>query len=365
MKLEISLFKFDKNSDYLPYYTKHFIKTKEEKTLLDILKNIDNEQKLSFVDCQDFDLVVNGVYVKAGIELKRLKEEFGTDIKIEPISIRRACDDLLINDDDFNERLELLKDFITEEDKKTYQELKPYFYASNTLNLDTSYIGDSLLILASIIMDRANEEEKNSILKIIDSYEVSASFYNSSKNLILDFDNSYEERIIKLQKALNVYEDIEKQNFRLNKTLILDFGSFEEEYEVNHDFSDFAIAYYASNNEKKYSKLINSLKAKKVALESQRLDLSKNTFNKNSKITLFTACTILLEAFDAGADLIVVDNDEDFYIFDYNRKELEKICGREVAIPVVHINELQKLVSGNHKEAKLTLEKHQVNPELI
>ena len=365
MKLEISLFKFDKNSDYLPYYTKHFIKTKEEKTLLDILKNIDNEQKLAFVDCQDFDLVVNGTYVKAGIELKRLKEEFGTDIKIEPTSIRRACDDLLINDDDFNERLELLKDFINEEDKKTYQKLKPYFYASNTLNLDTSYIGDSLLILASIIMDRANEEEKNSILKIINSYEVSASFYNSSKNIILDFDNSYEERIIKLQKALNLYEETEKQNFRLNKTLILDFGEFENEYEVKHNFSDFAIAYYSSNKEEKYTKLLDSLEAKKVALESQRLDLSKNTFNKNSQITLFTACTILLEAFDAGADLIVVDNDEDFYIFDYNRKELEKICGREVAIPVLHINELQKLAIGKHEEVKKTLENHHVNPEII
>lgn len=365
MKLEISLFKFDKNSDYLPYYTKHFIKTKEEKTLLDILKNIDNEQKLGFVDCQDFDLVVNGIYVKAGIELKRLKEEFGTDIKIEPISIRRACDDLLINDDDFNERLELLKDFINEEDKKTYQELKPYFYASNTLNLDTSYIGDSLLILASIIMDRANEEEKNSILKIIDSYEVSASFYNSSKNVILDFDNSYEERIIKLQKALNLYEETEKQNFRINKTLILDFGEFEDEYEVKHNFSDFAIAYYSSKKEEKYAKLLDNLEAKKVTLESQRLDLSKNTFNKNNQITLFTACTILLEAFDAGADLIVVDNDEDFYIFDYNRKELEKICGREVAIPVLHINELQKLAIAKHEDAKKTLEKHQVNPEII
>lgn len=365
MKLEISLFKFDKDSDYLPYYTKHFIKTKEETTLLDILRNINKEQKLGFVDCENFNLVVNGIYVKAGIELKRLKEQFGTDIKIEPISIRRACDDLLINDDDFNERLEILKEFVSEEDKTIYQELKPYFYASNTLNLDTSYIGDSILILASMIMDRADNETKNEILKTIKAYEVGADFYNSSKNIILDFDNSYEERIVKIQKALNLYEEIEKQNFRLNKTLILDFGNFEDEYEVKHDFNEFTLAYYSSNTQDKYTKLIDSLKAKKVKLESQKLDLSKNTFNKNNTISLFVACTILLEAFDAGADLLIVDTEEDFYMFDYNRKELEKICGREVAIPVVHINELQKLASGNHKEAKETLEKHQVNPEII
>ena len=40
MKLEISLFKFDKNSDYLPYYTKHYLKIKDEKNILDILNTI-------------------------------------------------------------------------------------------------------------------------------------------------------------------------------------------------------------------------------------------------------------------------------------------------------------------------------------
>ena len=59
------------------------------------------------------------------------------------------------------------------------------------------------------------------------------------------------------------------------------------------------------------------------------------------------------------------DTFEDFYIFDYNRKQLEKICGREVILPIIHKNELQKLASGNHKEAKKTLDKHQINPEII
>ena len=48
MKLEISLFKFDKNSDYLPYYTKHFLKIENEKNLLDILKTINKTAKLGF-----------------------------------------------------------------------------------------------------------------------------------------------------------------------------------------------------------------------------------------------------------------------------------------------------------------------------
>ena len=96
-----------------------------------------------------------------------------------------------------------------------------------------------------------------------------------------------------------------------------------------------------------------------------KLDLAKNTFNKNPLITYHVAITILLDAFDNNADFLLVDTFEDFYIFDYNRKQLEKICGREVILPIIHKNELQKLASGNHKEAKNTLDKHQINPEII
>ena len=110
---------------------------------------------------------------------------------------------------------------------------------------------------------------------------------------------------------------------------------------------------------------VNKLEAKIIKLDSLKLDLGKNSFNKNPQITYHVASTILLDAFDNNADFLVVDINEDFYIFDYNRKQLEKLCGREILIPIIHKNELQKLVSGNHKEAKKTLDKHQLNPEII
>ena len=96
-----------------------------------------------------------------------------------------------------------------------------------------------------------------------------------------------------------------------------------------------------------------------------KLDLAKNTFNKNPLITYHVAATILLDAFDNNADFLLVDTNEDFYIFDYNRKQLEKLSGREIILPVIHKNELQKLAIANHTEAKKTLNKHQINPEII
>lgn len=364
MKLEISLFKFDKNSDYLPYYTKHFLKITNETNLLDILNNINNENTLGYINDGDFDLVINGVYAKASITIEQLAKNFGRDITIEPISIRRACNDLLIDEKDFEGKIELLKDFIDEDDKLYYHTLKQYYYASNTLNYEDDYIGDAILILASDIIGK-RPEIKEMVLGQLDNAEIGAQYHTSLENRILNFDSSIEEKIQKIQNDLGYIESIENQKYRVNNSLIIDFDSFNENYEVKHDFKDFNIAYYDYKQCQETQTLLDKLNAKILNLETTKLDLAKETFNKNQKITFKVACTILLDAFDNNADFILVNNDEDFYIFDYNRKSLEKLCGRDVLIPIIHKNELQKLASGDHKTVKRTLDKHQVNPEII
>jgi succinate dehydrogenase/fumarate reductase-like Fe-S protein len=364
MKLEISLFKFDKNSDYLPYYTKHYLKIKDEKNILDILNTINKTAKLGFEKNSDFDLVINGVFVKASITLEEVVANFGEEITIEPISIRRACNDLLIDDNDFREKITILKDLAQEEDKLEYLKLKPYFYASNTLNYKNDYIGDAILILAYDLIKK-NPAIANYILLALDDYEIGAQYHTSLEKRIYNFDMTIEEKIQTIQNNLNLFEPLEKQNFRLNKTLIIDFGTFEENYEIKHNFKDFNIAYYPSKESIQTLALLNKLDANILKLDSMKLDLAKNTFNKNPQITYLVTSTILLDAFDNNADFLLVDTFEDFYIFDYNRKQLEKLSGREIILPIIHKNELQKLATGKHSEAKKTLNKHQINPEII
>lgn len=364
MKLEISLFKFDKNSDYLPFYTKHFIKTKEENTLLDILNTINNEHPFGYKNDENFDLLVNGIYLKASVTIDTLVENFGKDLIIDPISIRRACNDLIIDEDDFNKKLTILDDFITQEDRRTYLDLKQYYYASNTLNYKSDYIGDAVLILANDLIE-ADESNEDAILNILKEQEIGASFHTSLENRILNFDTKIEEKIINIQKKLNILNKKEEINFRVNNTLIIDFGKLEEVNEIKHDFNDFNIAYYSSNTCEKTSLILNKLNSNILNLDSLKLDLAKNTFNKNHEITFLVATTIMLDAFDNNADFILVDNDDDFYIFDYNRKAFERSSGREVILPIIHVNELAKLATGDHKAANNTLIKHQINPEII
>lgn len=365
MKLEISLFRFDYKSDYLPYYTKNFIKVKNEKTLLDLLNNINNEHPFEYKNCKGFCVAVNGIYTKVDVSIEKLVENFGKDLTIEPMSIRRSHTDLLINDADFRERLSLLSKFTDDEDIKKYETYKIYFYASNTINFEYDYIGDSLLLLASDLIEKNSSNEKE-ILEILSQYKYGAQYHTSLENRILDFDMSIEDKITLIKRKLKLSKDIKEQNFSTEKKKSLEFGTFDEVKEIKHDFSDFNIAYFKGLKENSQtSELLTKLNAKLITRQSMSSDLALDTFHINPNFTAKLASTVMLDAFDNNADLLVVDDENLFDIFDTNRKSLESACGREIILPVIHKNELSKLVIGMHEEVKQTLEKHSINPELV
>ncbi len=366
MKLEISLFRFDKDSDYLPYYTKHFLDVDKNTTMLDLLNTLNNKEEFKYIKDENFDIVVNNLYAKASNTIGEFLKENETDLRIEPISIARASYDLIIDEKDFKDKISLLDEFLDDNLKEEYEELKPYYYASDSLKFNRDYIGDAVLILASKLMDNSNDDIKNKILKTLSSLEIGASYYSSSKRKFLNFNDDYEKRIKLIQNALNCYKEVENQNFRVKNTLIIDFKDFDNDIEIKHDFKDFNYVYYSSNEKNNlYIDFLNRLNGKLLKIEADNVDLAKNSFHVNPKLTYYLASKIILDAFDNSADFLVVDNQEDFYIFDYNRKLLEKQCGREIALPVLHINEVQKLASGQHEEVKKTLDKHVVNPEII
>lgn len=365
MKLEISLFRFDYKSDYLPYYTKNFIKINNQKTLLDILNTINDEHPFAYERTNDFLVVVNGVYLKAGVSLNELVENFGKDLTIEPISIRRAHTDLLINQADFEERLRVLSEFIDEEDKKTYDSYKIYFYASNTINYEYEYIGDSVLLLAHdlIIKNSSNESE---ILEALKEYECGASYHTSLEKRVYNLDPEIEKKISEIKTKLGVTKPLLEQDFYLEKKNILDFGTFDEKIEIKHDFADFNIAYYRGVSEDKQTKsLLEKLKAKIIETPSMKTAFALDTFHLTSDFNMKLASTVMLEAFDASADLLVVDDENLFNLLDSNRKSLANACGREVILPVIHKNELLKLASGNHEAVRQNLSKHIIDPEII
>lgn len=366
MKLEISLFRFDYKSDYLPYYTKNFLKVKNEKKLIDLLDKINIEDPFEYRSTDDFNLVVNGVYTKASIGVDELIKEFGNDLIIEPISIRRSKKDLTIDDSDFKEKLQLLEEFINDEHRALYNSYKLYFYASNTLNYEYDYIGDALLLLAYDLIEE-NKENENKILNILSQYECGAQYHTSLKNRVYNLDENIENKIQTIKKRLKLTEDTNSQKFTVDKKAKpLSFDSIENIGEIKHYFDNFNIAYYKGLNEdNQTSTILNKLNAKIIDTQAMKSDLALDSFFLNKDFSLKLASTVMLDAFDNSADLLVVDDEKVFNLFDSNRQSLKDISGREIILPVIHKSELIKLATGLHNEAKQTLAKHSVDPELI
>lgn len=364
MKIEVSLFKFDYKSDYLPYYKKYFLKLENEEILLDILNSINNIEEFSYEKKQSFEVVVNGLYTDCSVSIKQLVEKVGNELIIEPISIRRVMNDLVINEDDFRNKLLILEEFLNEDDIKRYEEYKRYFYASNSLKLKKEYIGDAIILLASDIIEE-NESLKDDILDKLKEEEYSLEFHTSLENKLFNIDKNIENRILKLKEELKLVKEIDKQNFKVNKNSSIKFPLLKEEEQIKHTFKEFNIAYYSQKECEKTISLLNKLDAKIITLKNKNNDLAKTTFHINQDFTFQLAAEVILEAFDNEADFLLVDNEADFYLFDFNRKELEKASGREVSLPVIYTNELSNLAYGYFDEVKQSLIKHSINPEII
>ncbi|NQY25475.1 MAG: hypothetical protein HRT41_15760 [Campylobacteraceae bacterium] len=370
MRLEVEVFRFDYKMDYLPYYSKNYLKIKEEKTLLDILNTINEENPFAYENKEDFLLCINGIHSKINISIEDLIKTFGKDIRIEPISITRANKDLIIDEKDFLEKFDLIKkhtfmnilpSYMIKEFEKNYKTYKQYFYASNTLNIHTNYLGDAFLLLASDIIEKYKDEEK-SILRLLTSIPFAASYHTALNARIHDFDNTIETRINTLQDKLKL----------LNKTAIktskkeIHFSNTINKSNIKFDFNDFNIFYYHGNNPKKESlELLNKLQATKLNLAQMKTDLALNTFNINKEFTYNLAARIVMDAFDNNADFVLVDDQRYFNLFDNNMKIFEKILQRDINMPVLFISELSLLASGEHQKAKESLSKHQIDLEII
>jgi hypothetical protein len=367
MKLEISLYQFDAKSDYLPYYTKHFIVLKDETCLLDILNTIALEHDFGYENDASFGLVLNGLYTQANLDIQTILKQFGKTLKIEPLSIRLSYKDLLIDKSEFHDKLNLLpQELITQELKQMYESFFLYYFASNTLLHNKKYIGDALvLVCASILQNNDDIQSQNAIKELLLGKH-GIMFHTNLQNRIFNFDTNIEQQITQLQEDLKIRKDKKEQNFRVNHTKILDFGKPCGNSIVKHTFKTFNIAYYSfDKSDEKTLHLIENLEANILNLPTLNNDLALETFHVNPDFTYKLCSEVMLDAFDNAADFLLVDDEDLFYLFDYNRKELERLCGREVNLPVIHTLELSKLICGLHDEVKKTLQQHCVNPELL
>ena len=365
----IELFRFNAETDYLPYYQKHTLSYSENETINDLLVQINEVESFGFDE--NCNIKVNATYMNARILVSELVAKHGNEIRIDPISEFRAQRDLQIDRSDFIQKLSLLEKYLEAGDNIAYRKSTELaYYASNTLNYNRDYIGDHVLIIAADLIEK-DFTLKNEILELLVNEENGIWYHTSLENRILD--SSVEEKIQRLMYMALRYT---KSRSKMKKCLADffkndDTASFEASEQsatgpsIAQFFTDFNIASYDGVKESNLKALIDDANATYIEIPSRKEDLASNSALIDGSFSYIIAGDILMQAKDSNADFILVKNEKTKEFFDKNQDKMEKLTGRELGLCVVSQGQFVQLLEGEKDRTRLGFNAHKVEVSFL
>ncbi|EJE7814400.1 DUF5644 domain-containing protein, partial [Campylobacter coli] len=285
-----------------------------------LLQVQDDDIYFDFDKDEDTYIVVNKQIIPLFTPLEKIAKEFDFSLCIEPLSTKRAIKDLIIDKNDFLDKYKYLEKFGDEEDKKLYAKYDYLYYASEILDYLPEYMGDGVFYLASKMIEKY-PEKKIEILKTLADKEKGIFYHLESKNEIL------ETTIKNLQNEILNLGLFDKNilHFDLPKTNAFD-NEIKELGEIKYDFNDFNIACYGF---KIKDDIKSKIKAHFISYENSDKNNGFSLLQLNPELSYKMAASILLDAYDSGADFMVANQAKDFYMFDTCSKKLMQSSGRE------------------------------------
>jgi len=335
-KLQIKAFFFNAKTDYLPYY-KNFTLNVEGKTTAKELLGLIQEQNENFsYPKQKLIMKINGLIVDAKESVANIVEKLGTVLTVEPANTYRSNDGLKINDDDFMKSYALLEPYATEADLKYYKTLYALHYASETENFDREYIGDAILVLAHKMISEENEH-KEVILDAITSPHSGLLDCEYENNLFNAQDHT--EAIASLKHMVKNDEheypsllDMIKSRFGMESKKKAETQA-KRETKIIENLQDKNIAYYAgkeNKNENVISQIILDMGTNEVQIDRKNKLSGLSILADNKDLALKKAGTTLLEAYDTGAEVLVVEDEASYEMFVDYFSEIENVVGRKI-----------------------------------
>ena len=337
-KLTVRAFFFNAKTDYLPYYKNFTLNVEEDATAKELLGLIEAQNSDFSYPKKKLIMKINGLIVEAKEKVASIVERLGTELTIEPANSYRSNNGLKINDDDFMRAYALLEPYATESDLKFYKTLYALHYASETSLFDREYIGDAILVLAHKMISEGNEH-KHAILEAITSPHSGL------------YDCEYENNLFNVKSydaAITALKDMAKRDEADAYPSLMDMiknrlGIEKKEEKVTvkkisavktiDDIENKYIAYYAGikrDNENVISQIISDLGTKEVTIARKNKLSGFSIMEDNKALALKKAGATLLEAYDAGAEVLVVENEACYEMFETYFKEIETAVGRQI-----------------------------------
>lgn len=345
-KLEIRAFFFNAKTDYLPYYKNFTVTVDEDATAKDLLAKIQEQNENFSYPKQKLIMSINGLVVEAKQSVTSLVERFGTSFQIDPVNSYRSNDGLKINDNDFMESFELLAPYASEADLKYYKTLYALHYASETEKFDREYIGDAVLVLAHKMITEGSEH----------SEEILAALTSAHSGVL---DCEYENNLFNAQDYTEVIDELKSmvkppKGPSFMEKLAARFSKKSDEevkapapvtkktVTIEH-IVDKQIAYYTGPNADRkdmISQMIKNIGANEISFSRSAKLCGLGILDDNKTLALKKAGAMLLDAFDSGAEVLIVEDEAVLTMFQENFSEIEKVIGREIiGLELLHVED--------------------------
>ncbi|MBK1971687.1 DUF5644 domain-containing protein [Campylobacter sp. TTU_617] len=319
--LELRIFRFDNRQDYEAYYKPYVYNNYENfASLYDLLLQVnDDDIYFEFEKNENAFVLINNKPFRLNTSLSQILQDEGYELKIEPLSTKRAIKDLIINKDDFYDRFKLISHLVSEEDKKIYEKYDYLYYTSKILKYLPNYLGDSFFYFVGQMIEKYPNKKEN-FLKIIKDESRGIFYHIKTKNLLLEQTIDFLKQEILKAKLFN-------ETLLNDKNPILESfrNEFKEPSDIKYNFKDFNIGLFT----RKDIKFSDKLEAKFVSFLGSEKSTGFEFLNLDEKLSYRMAADIILQAYDAGCDFLIVDTPSDFYMLDSCSKKLMQISGRE------------------------------------
>lgn len=341
MKLQTRAFFFNAQTDYLPYYKNFTIELDEKAKAKELLAAIKEQNDMFEYPKQKTIFRINGLVVTANEKMSDIVEALGNELQVDPVNSYRSNNGLRFNDKDFLESYALLEPYCDEEDLKYYKSLYALHYASETSQFVRNYIGDAVLLLANRLIQNA-PEYKDEILRIITEAE-SGLFDCEYENNLFDPEDHTETINALKEMARGNGEEKVPSIFEILWDKITGGDQEEEEHfqkRIPHTIESIEgknAAYYSGTDVINDTMLddIESAGAKVIRFDRETKGSGATLLEESRNLALSKAGTTLLDAMDSGAEVLIVENEDDFEMFSNHLGAIESAMGREVKLEII------------------------------
>lgn len=327
--LKLRAFFFNSKTDYLPYYKNFIIKIDEDATAKKILELIQQQNENFAYPDEKLIFKINNFVVDGSEKISNIISKLGTELQIDPVLSYRSNHGLIINDDDFMKSFALISEYTNKEDKIYYHSLYDVHYASETFKFSHDYIGDAVLLLAHKMISAGSEHKEQILTAISDPYDGLAAC-------------EYENNLFNAQFHAKAIEELNEMVEHTASSSFLDKISQKLSQKALHTFNkaniaNVNVACYAAD-----SSLQDEIEAKIALYHGNVISFGRATklsgrslLGKQDNLAYLKAATTLLDALDAGAELLVVVKKADFEMFTKHFAAIQKRIGREIPLPLV------------------------------